>query len=257
MTISPGEEFKAVATPGPEFWLRLAYLEVYGYGGVLTPFSKDGGPAANRRASSAGSIAEMIRMARLADPDYQAMSVRINGDLDRMDENAVSVLQKIEHALIDLRLKRERLLEQTYRDENGRPIAMTTDGAAAFYVDEPGGRVDDETFEQIREYLVGRPPMDEFLDVQRQKEELDTLRGDIQAGMSEGERLRDDLAAGSISAEDAERRSQEIHESMAGTLSAAEAALLGVRDDFSASGADAPDLAVEDAVPLVAPPKPR
>lgn len=257
MTLNPGEEFRLKATPDQALLLKLAHLANIGSGAVLTSGAGERiGNASSFRAAAERTF-EMIRMARLAGPDYQAMSARINGDLERMDENAVDVLQKIEHALTELRLKRERLQEQAYRDENGRPIAMTQDGTAAYYVDDAGGRVDDETFHQIEEYLVGKPPVEEFADVGRQEDELETLRADIQTEMANGDRLREELAAGAISKEEAEQRAGEIQDAMSSTLSATEAALLGVRDDGAAAGVAAPDLAAEDAMPVIAPPKPR
>jgi hypothetical protein len=234
MSLTSGDEFRAAATPTQELLLKLQALADAGGGAVMT--AAESRATADRRVAGERT-ADLVRMARLAEPAYQAMSMRIDEDLDRMDERAVDSLQKIEHALIELRLQRQRLLERTYKDESGRPIAITRDGSAAYYVDDAGGRVEEDMFLQIREKLAGMPVVEEFESIDDKVAALNAAREKIHDAQQQGGFLRDDLAAGDVSAEDAGRRSAEIQGSMTTALDEAEAALLGARGD----DATAPD----------------
>lgn len=214
MTVRPGEEFRNIATPSQELLRRLAYLATQDSESVLTGgirSIRDAFRSADSRHATA-SAEFLLQLTRLADPAYQAMSTRINEKLDRMDEASVIALQDIERELLKLRREREKMLEQAYRDEQGRPIFMTDDGSAAYY--EDGARVEDDTFGQIKDRLRGKPTWEQFQEFERREAELAADRGVIHEHDAERERLRDDLAAGRITKEEAERREREIEEAM-------------------------------------------
>lgn len=212
MSLSPGEEFRIRATPSPELLRKLAYLAAQDNDSVLTAGARSTGTAHARSADKAIKAADALMMARLADPAYQALSAQINADLDLMDEASVRALQEIEEELAELRRVRERMLEQAYRDEQGRRIFMTEDGTAAYY--EDGTKVTDGDLERHREQLRGRPTWEEMQRFDRRQEELSAERDQIHRYDAERERLRDDLREGKIPQEEAVRREKEIEEAM-------------------------------------------
>jgi hypothetical protein len=211
VTLQPGEEFKLRATPDQELLRKLAYLSAQDNDSVLTggTSSKSGHKSTAARASR---TTDALMMARLADPDYQALSARINENLDRMDEASVRALQEIEEKLAELRRERERMLEEAYRDELGRAIFMTNDGTAAYYGD--GGRVAADDFTRHKPHLRDRATWDEWQESYRREGELNTERDQIHAHDAARDQLREDLAAGKISKEEAERRERELAESL-------------------------------------------
>lgn len=215
MSINPGEEFKLKATPSPELARKLAYLAAQDNDSVLTAVRSSRASYQGSGSGKARSGADMllqVLMARLADPAYQALSEQINGKLDLMDEASVHALQEIEEELAELRRERERMREQAYRDEQGRRIFMTSDESAAYY--EDGGRVEDERFAALKDRLRGKPTWDKWQDSFRREEGLTAEREQIHQHEARRDELRDDLATGSISKEEAQRRAQEIGESM-------------------------------------------
>ena len=211
MTIDPGEEFKVRATPSPELLRKLAYLAAQGNDSVLTGGAKSPRTAYRSPADKVASTADAVMLARLADPAYQALSARINDNLDFMDEASVHALQEIEEELAELRHERARMLEQAYRDDQGQRIFMTADGSAAYY--EDGTRVAEDEFTQHKEHLRGKPTWDEWQQSHRREEELNAEREDIHQHDGEREKLREDLAEGKISKEEAERRERELEQS--------------------------------------------
>lgn len=257
MAINPGAEFRIVASPTQAQLRHLLYLAEQDNGSVLTAGARSPGVSDERskrdseRAVEAIQTQAMIQAARLADPEYQAMSARINADLDDMDERSVIALQEIEYALTDLNLRREQMREEAYRDGQDRAIFMAEDGSAAFY--EDGTQVDENTFLQIRGDLAGKPSIEAFRDLQRREDELTAHRDKIHAGMEAGDELREEIANGEIPCDEAERRAQDILESRAGVLDAAEEALLNVRGDAQAPGHTTAPAERVDAAPAALP----
>jgi hypothetical protein len=244
VSLSPGEEFKIKATPSQELLRKLAYLAAQDSDAVLTGGLRPGN-AAHRHTDSAGRRTDAaLQMARLADPAYQAVSERINDNLGRMDEASVTALQEIEEALATLRRERERMLEQAYRDEHSRLVFMTEDGTGAYY--EDGTKVADDEFAQISEDLRGRPTWEQWQESLRKEEELAAERDLIHQHDAEREQLREDLAEGRISKEEAEQRERELEEALPERVRAAYAAQQG------ADNAAAPEteLSAEEAASL-------
>lgn len=214
MTLRPGEEFRSVAAPSQELLRKLAYLAAQDTDSVLTGgvrSIRDTFRSADSRKAATGAEI-LLQLTRLADPAYQAASQRINEKLDRMDEASVIALQDIERELRALRREREKMMEQAYRDEQGRRIFMTGDGSAAYY--EDGTQVDDETFALIRERLQGKPTWESWQDLFKRGDELTAERDEIHRHDAARGQLRDDLAQGRISLEEAERRELEIEQAL-------------------------------------------
>lgn len=257
--ISIGNDFRAVATPSQEQLRHLLYLAEQDNDSVLTVGVRAVGASGQEGKKDRDAAADAletqvtIQTARLADPAYQEMSARMNDELDQLDERSVSVLQQIEEALSDLRREREELLTRVYRDEHGRPIAMTEDGTAAYYVDEEGGRVDDETFLSIREDLEGGSTYEQFVRITESEQEFYARRDAIHEGMEAGDQLREDLAEGAISPEEAEQKIREIRESQDVALSAAEEAIFEARDDAITPDAAASEPAAATIIPAATP----
>lgn len=214
MSLGPGEEFRSVAAPSQELLRKLAYLATQDNDSVLT-----GGirsirdtfrGADSRKAATSTEI--LLQLTRLADPAYQAASARITEKLDRMDESSVIALQDIEQELRALRREREKMLEQAYRDEQGRRIFMTKDGSAAYY--EDGTMLDDDEFALHREQLESGPRWEEWQDMHKRDTDLLTERDLIHRHEAACQELRDALAEGSISQEEAERRERELEEAL-------------------------------------------
>lgn len=213
MDISPGEEFRIKATPSPELLRRLAYLAEQDNGSVLTGGIKSAnGSSRNSEGEKARRAADALRLARLADPAYQAFSQRINTELDLMDEASVHALQEIEQELAELQREREKMLAQAYRDEEGNAIFMAEDESAAYYDD--GRQVDGEKFGRIKAQVRGTTKWDTLQDFSRRREALYAEREQVHAFQAkidtDGGELREDLAKGNISKEEAEREKQEI-----------------------------------------------
>jgi hypothetical protein len=217
MTIDLGEEFKVKATPSPELQRKLAYLAAQDNDSVLTGGFK-ASTAGHRGSDSdkARKRADALMLARLADPEYQAVSQRINNNLDLMDEASVHALQEIEQELLELRRERERMLAQAYRDEDGNAIFIAEDESAAFY--EDGEQVDDEKFARIKDELRGRTTWDGLQRSHREEDDLVADRDRVHAfqaeSQSKGDKLREDLAQGAISQDEAEQREREIEDSL-------------------------------------------
>jgi hypothetical protein len=207
---NPGEEFRIKATPGPELARKLVYLAAQENDSVLTA-QKPGHSSGRGADADRKSRAEMM-LARLADPAYQAMSQRINEKLDQMDGASVLALQEIEEGLTALRRERQRMLEQAYRDEQGRLIFMTKDGAAAYY--EDGTRLEDGEFARHEDQLQGKPTWDELQANRQGEDALMAERDLIHQHEAAREELREAVTQGSISKEEAEQRERELEEAL-------------------------------------------
>lgn len=213
MTLHAAEEFRIRATPDQELLRRLAYLSAQGSESVLTGLnSADASYRSSGRDQTRRATDAWLQMARLNDPVYQAMSARINEDFDRMDEASVLALQEIEQELLDLQRERERVLEHAYRDEQGRAIFMTQDERAAYYQD--GLKLSEDEFAAMRDRLRGRPSWESWQGASDRREQLFAERDQIHAHEASRSELRDELARGSVSAEEAEIRAQEIADAM-------------------------------------------
>jgi hypothetical protein len=168
------------------------------------------------RASSAtrADIATelLLRMSRLADPAYQAMSARITEKLDHMDEASVIALQEIEEEIREIARERERLRERAYRDERGRRMFMTEDESAAYY--EDGSRLGDDKLAIHKERLRGHTSWKEWERLGSRRQDLEIERDQIHAHDTERDRLREDLAEGRIPTEQAEQRERAIEDAM-------------------------------------------
>ena len=210
MTLNHGEEFKIKATPSPELARKLVYLAAQDNDSVLTGLKST--QNGHRGGEADRKSREALQLARLADPGYQALSATINGKLDAMDEGSVHALQEIEQELTELRKAREKMLEQAYRDEQGRRIFMTKDESAAYY--EDGSTLEDDEFAQVKHRLRGKPTWEDLQGTFEQEDALEAERGQIHKHDAERQGLRDDLAEGAISEEEATEREQEIEQSM-------------------------------------------
>ncbi|MFY0311164.1 hypothetical protein ACFMBG_14840 [Leisingera sp. D0M16] len=219
--IKPGEEFQNVAAPSREVLRKLVYLAEIDSDSVISGHAAQRGALATERANRSADdfhninqmLAEQnIRAARLADPAYQALATSIGEDFDRLDEASVVALLQIEEELAELHRQRERLHAEAFTDTEGRTIFATEDQNAAYY--EDGARLSDETFQQIRHRLTGRPTHEEWLSSLRREEELFAERDRIHHNETERARLLEDLANGSISKEDARDRRQTIREEL-------------------------------------------
>jgi hypothetical protein len=274
LAVNPGEEFNLQATPSQELLRKLAYLAAQDNDSVLTGSARGrSGTAARDSDTKAQRTDMLLQMARLADPSYQALSAQINANLDLMDTASVHALQEIEGELRALREQRERMLEQAYRDDAGNAIFMRADETGAYYQD--GTQLADEDFAEIRPHLEDRPTWDEFQDTFHQEQAFEAERDEIHRHDAQREELREDLAAGRISKEEAREREQELEESLPermasydalksgasgpgstqeeAALSADELAVLGARTEHVA-GSDANETPA--AAPSVPPPSP-
>lgn len=211
MTISLGEEFNNIAMPGQELLRKLVYLATQDNDSVLTGGAKSPRSPYSAHGDKAARTADALMMARLSDAAYQALSARIENKLIAMDEASVRALQEIEEELTDLRREREQMLEEAYRDEQGRRIFMTNDGSTAYYEDRT--KLHDHEFQQHREHLRGKPTWDQFQALEEREHNLSAERDGIHEHDAQREQLRDDLATGRISKEEAERRERELEES--------------------------------------------
>lgn len=151
-------------------------------------------------------------LSRLTDPAYQALSATINSELDLMDQASVQALQDIEQELQEIRKAREKMLEQAYLDEQGRRIFMTGDESAAYC--EDGSQLEADEFAQVKERLRGKPTWDDFDAFDKREAELSAERDQIHRHDAERQQLREDLAKGAISGEEAKQREKEIAEAM-------------------------------------------
>lgn len=247
-----GREFRNHASPTEDQLRHLLYLAEQDNGSVLTAGAKSPGAAGHDRRKDAERTAEFeqMQLARLADPEYQAMSARINSDLDAMDEQSIIMLQEIEYALAELSDKRAKMLEEAYRDDQGLAMFIAEDGSAAYY--EDGSQVDDETFIQVRDKLEDGPTHEKFLALGEREDALNESRDRIHEGMDAGNDLREDLATGAISQEEAEHRAQEIASAQTDALNATEEAIFAARGEHAAANGldrelDQPELTAPQA----------
>jgi hypothetical protein len=208
---------------------KLAYLAAQDNDSVLTGNVRSPRTAHGSSSDKAAKTADALMMARLADPAYQAMSARINDNLGRMDVASVHALQEIEEELTKLRREREQMLDKAYRDEQGRAIFMTKDGTAAYY--EDGTKLEDDEFARHRGRLPGHTSWDAWQANQQEEDALKAERDLIHRHEAAREELREAVAQGSISKEEAEQREHDLEEKLPER----------VRDHFRQQRGESPD----------------
>ena len=209
MNLSTGDEFRAAATPSQELLLKLAALADAGSGAVLSAATQDDGNPV-RRAGTTDLFTDIMHL--LAEQQREELMRALDDQLDRMDEASVRALQDIEDQLSALRRAREKMIEQAYHDEQGRAIFMKADESAAFY--EDGAQLDDELFAAIKDQLRGRVTWD---DVQANSDAQNALAQErelIHQADADRARLREDLAAGRITPDDAAQRLNELGQAL-------------------------------------------
>jgi hypothetical protein len=114
--------------------------------------------------------------------------------------------------LAQVRRRREEMLQQAYTDEFGRRIFMTGDKSAAYY--EDGAKVSEEEFASLRERLEGRPTWEQWDEQAKKEDGLLAEREAIHRHDGGRSQLREDLASGAISAEEAREREAELEAAM-------------------------------------------
>ncbi len=234
MTIEAGAIFRLAASPDPEVQRILAYLATIDSGSVLT----DGFRRATTNYGGTTTVDTvdvvliMLQSVRLADPAYQAAAAQISTDIDIMDEASVQALQEIEEELRRQQRDRVRMRELAYRNEQGRFIFMTEDGTAAYY--EDGMRLAEEDFVPVKQQLHATTKWDAWRASAAMNDRLLAEREQIHLHETARDQLRDDLAKGAISKDEAERRAQEIVESQPERVRRAYDAAKGATADTNA-----------------------
>jgi len=135
------------------------------------------------------------------------------------------------------------MLEQAYRDEQGRAIFMAKDGTAAYY--EDGTKVADDEFATLKDKLKDKPNWDEWEAKGQRRDELLKERDLIHQHEAACEDLREAVTQGSISKEEAERREGELEEALPDRVREHFRSLRGETPDQDA-GADAANDADSD-----------
>ncbi|MBN8995373.1 MAG: hypothetical protein J0H94_09110 [Rhizobiales bacterium] len=204
MSVDDGDVFKSSATAGQKLLLQLEFLAQAGSASVLTPATENGAPS--RRTATASAVADTV-MQLIVQQQHEEQIRLINERLDRMDEASVRALQDIEDELAEVRRERTKMREQAYHDEQGRAIFMKADASAAFY--EDGTQLDDETFGAVKDRLTGKPTWDDLQNNFGKENDLLTAADQIHAHDATRNQIREDLAAGRISDEEAVNRLRE------------------------------------------------